>query len=188
MTHETTHTVTHDVTIRLLGADDWAAFQALRVQATEEAPLAIWPTRAEEAARAPAEVRARIAPTPHQAVLGAFAGDALVAIAGLRREPLAQVAHRAMLWGVYVHPAQRRGGLARRLLAAACAHARALGALQVHLAVNAANDRALTLYETLGFIPYGREPRTLRVDNVFYDEILMVLALDGDRAGAIAVA
>ena len=149
--------------IRLLREDDWAAFQRLRVHATVESPLAIWPTRAEEAGRTPAEVRARIAPTAYQAVFGAFAGLDLVGIAGVRREPLAQVAHKAMLWGVYVHPGHRRGGLARRLLGAACAHARAQGVLQIHLAVNAENPRALALYESLGFIAYGREPRTLRV-------------------------
>ena len=164
--------------IRLLQEDDWAAFQQLRVHATVESPLAIWPTRGEEAGRTPAEVRARIAPTAHQGVFGAFAGPELVAIAGVRREPLAQVAHKAMLWGVYVHPGHRRGGLARRLLGAACAHARAQGVLQVHLAVNAENPRALALYESLGFTAYGREPRTLRVDGVFYDEILMALPLD----------
>jgi ribosomal protein S18 acetylase RimI-like enzyme len=165
-------------TIRLLQEDDWAAFQQLRLCATVESPLAIWPTRDEEARRTPAEVRARIAPTAFQAVLGAFAGAELVAIAGVRREPLAQVAHRAMLWGVYVHPAHRRGGLARRLLGAACAHARARGVLQIHLAVNTENPRALALYESLGLIPNGREPRTLCVAGVFYDEILMALPLD----------
>ena len=179
--------MTHGALIRPLGGDDWAAFQALRVLATQEAPLAIWPTRQEEAGRPPAEVRARIVPTPHQAVLGAFDGAALVAIAGLRREPLAQVAHRATLWGVYVHPGHRRGGLARRLLAAACAQARTLGVLQVQLAVNAANERALALYASLGFVAYGREPRTLRVGDRFYDEILMALPLDGDGPGGIRV-
>lgn len=164
--------------IRLLQEDDWAAFQQLRIHATVESPLAIWPTHDEEARRTPAEVRARIAPTAYQAVFGVFAGLDLVAIAGVRREPLAQVAHKAMLWGVYVHPAHRRGGLARRLLGAACAHARAQGVLQIHLAVNAGNPRALALYESLGFTAYGREPRTLRVDGVFYDEILMALPLD----------
>jgi ribosomal protein S18 acetylase RimI-like enzyme len=165
--------------IRPLREDDWAAFQQLRLYATVESPLAIWPTREEEARRTPDEVRARIAPTAFQAVFGAFAGADLVAIAGVRREALAQVAHKAMLWGVYVHPGHRRGGLARRLLGAACAHARAQGVLQIHLAVNADNPRALALYESLGFTAYGREPRTLRVDGVFYDEILMALPLDG---------
>jgi ribosomal protein S18 acetylase RimI-like enzyme len=164
--------------IRPLQEHDWAAFRTLRLLATGESPLAIWPTRDEEARRTPDEVRARIAPSAFQAVFGAFAGAELVAIAGVRREMLAQVAHKATLWGVYVHPAHRRGGLARRLLAAACAHARAQGALQLHLAVNADNPRALALYESLGFMPYGREPRAMRVGDVFYDEVLMVLALD----------
>ena len=165
--------------IRLLQEDDWAAFQQLRVHATVESPLAIAPTRDEEARRTPDEVRARIAPTAFQAVFGAFAAHDLVAIAGVRREPLAQVAHKAMVWGVYVYPAHRRGGLARRLLGAACAHVRAQGVLQVHLSVNADNPRALALYESLGFTAYGREPRALRVDGVFYDEILMAHPLDG---------
>jgi ribosomal protein S18 acetylase RimI-like enzyme len=164
--------------IRPLQEDDWAAFQQLRLLATVESPLAIWPTREEEARRTEAEVRARIAPTAWQTVFGAFAGTDLVAIAGLRREPLAQVAHKAALWGVYVHPAHRRGGRARRLLDAACCQARAQGVLQVHLSVNAANPRALALYESLGFAAYGREPRALRVKDVFFDEILMALALD----------
>jgi ribosomal protein S18 acetylase RimI-like enzyme len=170
--------------IRQLDEDDWAAFQQLRLRATVEAPLAILPTRDEEARRTPAEVRAHIAPTALQAVFGAFAGAELVAIAGLRREPLAQAAHKATLWGVYVHPAQRRGGLARRLLGAACRHARTHGVLQVHLAVNAANPRALALYESLGFRAYGREPRALRVQGAFHDEILMALALDDADHGA----
>jgi ribosomal protein S18 acetylase RimI-like enzyme len=170
--------------IRLLQEDDWAAFQQLRLLATVESPLAIWPTREEEARRTQAEVRARIAPTAWQTVFGAFAGTDLVAIAGLRREPLAQVAHKATLWGVYVHPAHRRGGLARRLLGAACAHARAQRVLQVHLSVNAGNQRALGLYESLGFTAYGREPRTLRIKDAFHDEILMALALDDGDPGA----
>jgi RimJ/RimL family protein N-acetyltransferase len=174
------------IDIRLLQEDDWAAFRQLRLRATVESPLAIWPTHEEEARRTPAEVRARIAPTAYQAVFGAFAGPELVALAGVRREPLAQVAHKALLWGVYVHPAHRRGGLARRLLGAACAHARAQGVLQIHLAVNAENPRALALYASLGFTAYGREPRTLCVDGVFYDEILMALTLDG-AAGIAAL-
>ena len=164
--------------LRQLEEDDWVAFRQLRLLATVEAPLAVLPTHEEEARRASAEVRARIAPTASQAVFGAFAGTDLVAIAGLRREPLVQGAHKATLWGVYVHPAHRRGGLARRLLGTACDHARAQGVLQVHLAVNADNPRALALYASLGFSAYGREPRALCVEDVFYDEILMVLPLD----------
>ena len=63
---------------------------------------------------------------------------------------------------------------------------RAHGVLQIHLAVNAENPRALALYASLGFSAYGREPRTLRVDGMFYDEILMALPLDG--AAGIAAA
>lgn len=74
--------------MRPLDAGDAAAFQAIRLEAIADAPTAVWPTAAEEAARTLAEITARIVRTEHQFVLGAFAGVSLVGIAGLRREPL----------------------------------------------------------------------------------------------------
>jgi ribosomal protein S18 acetylase RimI-like enzyme len=168
--------------IRPLAPHDWQAFRALRLAAIAESPLAIWPIHAEEAGRSADEIRARIAHTPHGAVLGAFDGPDLVGIAGVRREALVQVAHKAQLWGVFVQPAARRHGLGRALVQAACTHARAGGALQVHLGVHAGNVRAVALYAGLGFVEYGREPRTLRVGATFHDELLMVLRLDDTAA------
>lgn len=166
------------VRIRPLVPGDWRAFRALRLAAIADAPLAIWPTHDEEAGRTAAEVQARIAHTPTQVVFGAFVGEALVAIAGMLRNPLAQVGHKAQLWGVFVHPEWRRHGIGGALLDAAFADARAGGVLQVQLSVNAENERALALYRARGFTAYGREPRALRVGAVFYDEVLMMLRLD----------
>ena len=47
--------------------------------------------------------------------------------------------------------------------------------LQVHLAVTASNGAAVALYEHLGFIRYGTEPRALKVNGRYLDEHLMVL-------------
>ena len=46
---------------------------------------------------------------------------------------------------------------------------------QVHLAVTANNAAAVALYEHLGFVRYGTEPRALRVNGRDLDEHLMVL-------------
>jgi RimJ/RimL family protein N-acetyltransferase len=174
----------HPLQIRALSAQDASAFKELRLQAIADAPTAVWPTAQEEAARTVEEVGARIARTADLVVFGAFAGERLVGIAGFRREPLMQVAHKALLWGVFVAPGYRRHGLARQLIDRVTAHARASGVLQLHLAVNTENVRARSLYLQLGFASFGVEPRSMRVGTRFYDEEHMVLRLgDGPVVG-----
>ncbi|NMV36650.1 GNAT family N-acetyltransferase [Ralstonia insidiosa] len=167
-----------DIAIRPLSDEDTEAFKALRLKAIQDAPTAIWPTHEEESGRTLEETRNRIRATDHQIVFGAFVGPALIGIAGLRREPLAQVTHKAVLWGVFVEPAHRRGGIAGRLLDAAIAHARATRVLQIQLCVNAENPRAQQLYRNAGFETFGVERRAMRVGERFYDEEHMALRLD----------
>lgn len=57
---------------------------------------------------------------------------------------------------VAVAPAHRRRGLARRLLGFALRTAARRGARRALLEVRAGNREALSLYEALGFVPYGR--------------------------------
>lgn len=167
-----------NIVIRPLTDEDAEAFKALRLKAIQDAPTAIWPTYDEESGRTLDETRNRIRATDHQIVFGALAGPELIGIAGLRREPLAQVAHKAVLWGVFVDRAHRRGGIAGRLLDAAIAHARAARVLQIQLCVNAENPRAQQLYRNAGFETYGVERRAMRVADRFYDEEHMALRLD----------
>jgi GNAT superfamily N-acetyltransferase len=166
------------IQIRPLHESDAAAYKAVRLQAIADSPAAVWPTLEEEAARTLDEVRARIATSPTQLVLGAFSGRRLVGLAGLRREPLAQVAHKAVVWGVFVAPELRREGLARALIERLAGHARDNGILQLHLAVNTENQLARRLYQSAGFVSFGVEPRAMRVGDRFYDEEHMVLRLD----------
>jgi RimJ/RimL family protein N-acetyltransferase len=165
-------------TIRPLNENDASAFHAMRVAATINAPEGIASTQEEEAHRTQAETEARLRPTDHQIVFGAFDGDKLIGIVGLRREPHQKIAHKSLIWGVFVDPAYRRGGIARQLIENAIAHACANGALQIHLVVSAHNPRARNLYLSLGFTRYGVEPRGLFVNGRYLDDELMVLFLD----------
>jgi ribosomal protein S18 acetylase RimI-like enzyme len=164
--------------LRPLQRGHWQAFRELRLMSITDSPLAIYPTYDEEASRSPEDIQDRIAETATQVVFGAFDGGALAGIAGLRWDPLVQVAHKAVLWGVFVHPDWRRGGLARRLLGELFAYTRARGVTQVKLSVNTENGKAAALYRSLGFEVYGREPRAMRVGGRYHDEDLMLLRLD----------
>ena len=166
------------LTVRALTQLDADAFKALRLEAIDDAPTAVWPTREEEQAKTSDFVRAQLTQSDRQIVMGAFDDDALVGIAGLRRESLKQVEHKALLWGVFVRPLFRRTGIARRMLDALFDQARAQGVLQIALCVNTHNLRARQLYVSLGFVSYGIEPRAMCVDGRYFDEEHMLLRLD----------
>jgi ribosomal protein S18 acetylase RimI-like enzyme len=166
-----------NVEIRPLTAADAFAFREIRLHAISDSPSAVWPTYDEEAGRSIPDIEARIRRTESQVVFGAFIDAKLAGIAGLRREPLEQVRHKALLWGVFIHPEQRRAGLARELFSRLLAFAREEGVLQIQLCVNTENVRARNLYRSLGFVSFGVEPRAMRVGDRYFDEEHMVLRL-----------
>ena len=155
--------------VRVLVPEDAAAFQALRLGALLECPSAFASSHNEEVATPLATVGERLAEQADRATFGAFDGSALVGVLGLQREAMRKLAHKAMVWGMYVAPPARRAGVGARLLAAALAHAsNPMGVRQVTLGVNAGN-LALALYRRLGFEPFGLEPGFLRVDGELHD-------------------
>ncbi|CAB3803038.1 Mycothiol acetyltransferase [Paraburkholderia caffeinitolerans] len=166
------------LTIRTLTENDIDTFHALRLQATIDTPFGIVPTLEEEARWTREENIARVCETDRQAVFGAFDGAALVGIVGWRREARQKLAHKSHIWGVFVQPAYRRAGIARRLMERAIEHARASGVEQVQLTVGASNPRAQSLYRSLGFAIYGTEPRAMCIDGEYFDEEHMLLMLD----------
>jgi ribosomal protein S18 acetylase RimI-like enzyme len=166
------------VYVRALTAQDAGAFRALRLEVILDAPSAVGPTFEEESARTEAEIGARIVQNANQVVFGAFNGEDLVGIAGLRREALMQAAHKAVLWGVCVAPRCRQQGIARKLFSRIRSHALETRVLQIRLCVNTDNQRAKAFYDSLGFLTFGIEPRAMRVDGKFYDEAHMLLRLD----------
>lgn len=171
-----------NATIRTLTEQDAEAFHAMRLYATENYPAGIVPTYEEESKRTPEERRARVRATENQVVFGAFVGGTLVGITGLMREPRRKLAHKGLIWGVFVDPQWRGAGIARQLMEGAIAHARLLGLLQVQLVVSVLNPRAQALYRSCGFVRYGVEPRGLCIDGEYADDELMVLFLDDPAA------
>ena len=164
--------------IRALVPADATAYQALRLQGLLECPTAFASSHEEEVATPLATIAERLAPQTDRAVFGAFNDDGLVGVLGLQRESFKKLAHKAMVWGMYVAPQARRAGAGRRLLAAALSFAaRPLGVGRVTLCVNAENAAAIALYRSLGFEPFGVEPGCMLLDGELHDEIYMVCVL-----------
>ncbi|PHV28071.1 GNAT family N-acetyltransferase [Janthinobacterium sp. BJB426] len=140
------------ITIRPLTPDDASAYRALRLAGIAELPTAFCTTHAAESGLPLAQIAQRLHATSHQIIFGAFNEEQLIAMAGLRREPIAVVHDKASLWSVYVAPQARGCGAGRQLVQAAIAHACSVPELaRVRLAVAQDNHAALTLYLDCGF-------------------------------------
>lgn len=163
-----------DLLVRRLTAADAAAYRDLRLQALQNAPTAFGSSYEAESRQTVADFEGWMT---RSYIAGAWLGGVLVGSASFFRLDSAKAAHRGNIWGVYVHPDARGHGVARALMTDVLAFARTQ-VQQVHLAVVTDNDSARKLYEHLGFVTYGTEPRALFVDGRYYDEHLMVLRLD----------
>lgn len=165
------------MSVRRLEAPDAAALHALRRESLERHPLAFGSSPDEDRMRTVEATAAHLA-APDQAVFGAFEGDSLVGLLGLRRGERIKYRHKASIWGVYVAPAGRGRGHGRALFEAALAEARRWPGLEkLELSVTSAAPEALALYEAAGFRVWGREPRSLCHEGQCVDEIYLSLDL-----------
>jgi ribosomal protein S18 acetylase RimI-like enzyme len=161
--------------VRTLTPADAAAFQSLRLLGLRECPTAFASSFDEECDYTLPAVAERLAPLDDRAVFGAFEGNELGGLLGIKRQEPVKLSHKAYLWGMYVAPAARNRGVGRELVTSALSFAATkLRVRQVTLGVNAENVAAIALYERMGFTSFGREPCFMLVDGVPQDELQMV--------------
>ena len=165
--------------IRPLTKADAAAFRAQRLEGLAEAPEAFGSAYEDEILRSDEAFARRIPDAPPSAIFGAFQGETLVAMTGFLVHAGRKECHKAMVWGVYVRPAGRGQGLAKRLMQAVIAHARSVEGLEIlQLGVGLYNAPARALYGAMGFEVYGVERHALKLaDGRTIDEELRVLDL-----------
>jgi ribosomal protein S18 acetylase RimI-like enzyme len=167
------------VVIRDLRPEDAVSYREFRVRAIREHPDVFGRTPDEvPSVDTLAEYFRVDVGSAQDLTLGAFEGEVLVGMAGCHRERLAKQRHIAFIWGVYVVPERRRGGLARQLVVAAMERARTWNGVEsLWLDVTTVNPAARALYASLGFRGVAIKPRALKVDVRYYDEELMVFDL-----------
>jgi ribosomal protein S18 acetylase RimI-like enzyme len=87
------------------------------------------------------------------------------------------IAHVGSL-GMGVLPEYRGQGIGRRLLEACIAKAWVKGLTRIELEVRADNERAIRLYESVGFTQEALKRHAMRFDGVYFDALLMSLLRD----------
>jgi ribosomal protein S18 acetylase RimI-like enzyme len=164
--------------IRFLTSADAAEWSRLRLEALERDPAAFSSSIEEHQALPIEEVKKRLSTNPNSFVVGAFEEGRLFGMAGFHREIGPKMRHKGRVWGVYVTASKRGQGLAQSMMQALLERAAAIAGLeQVLLSVTNTQVSALALYRSLGFEPFGKEPRALNVGGEFIDEHYLVLRL-----------
>jgi ribosomal protein S18 acetylase RimI-like enzyme len=165
--------------IRRLTAFDAIDYHAVRLHGLRHDPVAFNGCYDDEVGLSLAEMAARI--PRHDgpsAVFGAYRGNELVGIVSLSISPVAKLAHKGVLWGMYTLPSVRGTGVGRALMSHLLDYARKQTAVeQIHLSVTASNIAAKSWYEELGFRLYGVEPRAVKFASGYEDDELRVLDL-----------
>lgn len=171
--------MTEQFFLRELSPDDAEEFFQLRLKGLKEEPDAFTSSYEESSAEEISAVRARLVSNQNSYVIGAFDSQRMIGVTGLYRyKEGSKVAHKAVLWGVYLLPEYRGKGVAKKVLRAVLEKARTLPGIElVHLGVNPANQPVVKLYESVGFTKWGEEKHALKIDGRYVDEDQMVLWL-----------
>ncbi|MHC5247957.1 GNAT family N-acetyltransferase [Enterococcus sp. LJL90] len=171
--------------IRNLTQKDAAAYHQLRLQALQEAPEAFAATYQQEKDYTEEQIQKRLADKNQKMLLGFFHNQTLVGMVGCYQEKGLKLAHKGVIFGMYLLPEFHKKGFSQQLLQQLLTEIPQAFPMieQVSLCVNAENFVAVHLYQKLGFKEYGHEENALKWDNRYYDEILMSKLIGGEKDG-----
>ena len=161
------------IELRRLSPEDAALFREIRLEGLQGDPDAFGSAFEVESAQPLAHFAERLG---RSIVLGAFRGPELLGVAGFAVQPGPKHAHKGLLWGMYVRPAARQIGIARRLVEAIIEKARERVEL-IQLSVISENEPARRLYASLGFQEYGVERHGAKYRGKYHDDVLMAKML-----------
>ncbi|MBI5563351.1 MAG: GNAT family N-acetyltransferase [Chloroflexi bacterium] len=169
--------------IRVLTEADAIAFRDIRLRALQEEPTAFTSSPEEFSHQTLDKIAARFRSDPAESfMLGAFQDRGLVGLVGFYRETALKQRHKGSIISLYVAPEARGQGLGRALMHDAIRRVRNIAGVEnLLLGVMVTQTAARKLYESLGFVVYGREARALCVEGQYYDEEFMALDLREDR-------
>lgn len=161
------------VAVRRLNPDDYDALREIRLESLHRHPELFAADPDQEAAMPKEEWLRRLSTAVS---FGGFVDGRLSGLLVFSKPSRPKLAHTGDLGAMYVREEARGTGLADALMNAVIDHA-ANVVEQIQLTVNAENVRAIKFYERHGFRPIGRIPRSLRIGERYYDDLLMFRAV-----------
>ncbi|MGZ3713431.1 MAG: GNAT family N-acetyltransferase [Bdellovibrionota bacterium] len=164
------------LTIRKLLSADYEDFYAMRIKMLESstenytAGLSDWKNASKE----------QIISYLHESegpsdnfVLGAFS-ERLVGMVGFRRETREALRHKGSTWGLFEDPNFKHLNIEAALLKQVIEIVKGYPDFEyIRTVQNATNLSKLELFSRLGFTEYGREERSMRVGDQYFDQVYL---------------
>lgn len=166
-----------DIIIRKLQPEESNAYRALRLQCLKNYPMHFTSNYEDEKVKEKVFFQNSIEQSDvNNFVIGAFIDDALVGISGFNRYDRKKIEHKGRIIQVYVNPDYQGQQIGLRIIKSTIAEAFKIeGIEQIEIDVISSNKHAAKLYKKIGFEAYGVQKNFMKVNNSYYDHIMMML-------------
>jgi RimJ/RimL family protein N-acetyltransferase len=162
---------------RKLLPDDSQNYRMLRLESLMKAPESFGSSYEEESLIPRLRMEANIEKeSSDQLMFGAYDNKLLVGICGFMRENQRKSRHRGVIVQMFVKEKYQGKGVGERLIRSIVKYAFSVAAVeQLTLGVVTTNEKALRLYEKLGFQEYGVHYKYFKIGDRYFDQKLMIL-------------
>lgn len=151
-------------------------YRILRLKALKENPEAFG-SSFEEESRMPLSFTEERLNQKESMTFGVFDFE-LVGIVTLTFSLRKKLKHNGHIQALYVDETKRGKGYGKVLLKHVIEVAKSLQMINLFLMVTSTNQKAIHLYESLGFMKYGTERREIYYEGNYYDSDLMALYIE----------
>lgn len=158
------------VTIKKLTINDLEDFKTIRLSALFNAPQMFGSTYEREVNQ-PLEFFSY--PIENYAVFAAYVENKVVGLTVFSQNTGMKDKHKAQITSVYVLPEFRQKGIANQILNEVLRYGKQ-HAEQILLSVVESNESAIKLYKKHGFQVYGIEPKAMKMNNQYDNNVLMI--------------
>jgi ribosomal protein S18 acetylase RimI-like enzyme len=156
------------VKITQLSSDDWKLFRDIRLEALQIDPFAFAVIYEEDVAKKEELWRDHI-----KNMWFAVVDNQVVGMAGLLRDTGLTTKHRGHFISCWVKPAFRAQGIGKRLVKHLQEYATSQGIKKVYLNVTSTQEKAIKLYEALGFYKVGLFKEHMKIHDQYIDTYFM---------------
>lgn len=156
-----------EIHVRVLTPDEWQEYREVRLRALRESPEAFVASAAEEEAFEDDRWKQRMERS--RRILALDEENQVVGVVSIGTGHRTNIPGAGELFGLWVAPARRGSGVARRLLEKAAKVGREVGLRQMVYWVGTDNGRAVAFASSFGFRPTD-DRREMRIRGVEEDE------------------